>query len=267
MRKVMCAAVLILLAFNMSTTGRMVVAQDAPALSVVPTKATMLVGETRTFRAVGRDGRSRHNVRWGVSPEHAAKLTVDGDEATVRAEEPSSTVVVTAYAESDSSIASIEIRSGPSLPTGTLKWSVSHLPGCKSMNMTQAVPSANGPDIYVEESCPDGAYVRALTADGRELWRRRMGSALAPIVPDLEGKEETQPAEHINLSTRSLCDEISSGMTKDSVAKLAQDRNLRLGEKERRRNSWVFEEHNFRCTISFGEAGTVVKNKKIIIAD
>jgi hypothetical protein len=263
----MCAAVLILLAFNMSTNGRMVVAQDAPALSVVPTKATMLVGETRTFRAVGRDGRSRHNVRWGVSPEHAAKLTVDGDEATVRAEEPSSMVVLTAYAESDSSIANIEIRSGPSLPTGTLKWSASHLPGCKSMNMTQAVPSANGPDIYVEESCPDGVYVRALTADGRELWRRRMGGALAPIAPDLEGKEESQPAEHINLSTHSLCDEISSGMTKDSVASLAQDRNLRLGEKERQRNSWVFEEHSFRCTISFGEAGTVVKNKKIIITD
>jgi hypothetical protein len=267
MRKMTCAAVLVLLAFNMSTPGRMVFAQDAPALYVVPTKATMLVGETRAFRAVGKDGRSRHNVRWGISPEHAAKLTVDGDEATIQAEEPSSTVVLTAYAESDSSVATIEIRSGPSLPTGTLKWSVSHLPGCKSTKMTQAVPSANGPDIYVEESCPDGAYVRALTGDGRELWRRRIGGSLAPIGPNLEGKEETQPAEHINLSTRSLCDEISSGMTKDGVASLAQDRNLRLGEKERQSNSWVFEEHNFRCTILFGKGGTVVKNKKIIITD
>jgi len=266
MRKMTCAAVLVLLAFSMSMTGRLVFAQDAPALSVVPTKATMLVGETRTFRAVGKDGRLRHNVRWGVSPEHAAKLTVAGDEATIQAEEPSSTVVLTAYAEGDSSEASIEIRSGP-LPTGTIKWSVSNLPGCKSTKMTQAVPSANGPDIYVEESCPDGAYVRALTADGRELWRRKLGGPLAPMAPRLEAKEETQPAEHINLSTRSLCDEISSGMTKDGVSRLAQDRNLRLGEKERQSNSWVFEEHNVRCTIWFGDAGTVVKNKKIIITD
>jgi len=263
----MCAAVLVFLALGMSRAGRLAFAQDAPALSVVPTKATLLVGETRTFRAVGKDGRLRHNVRWGVSPEQAAKLTVEGDEATIQAEEPSSTVVLTAYAEGDSSEASIEIRSGP-LPTGTMRWSVSSLPGCKSTKMTQAVPSATGPDIYVEESCPDGAYVRAMTADGRELWRRKLGgSAAAPLAPGLEGKEETQPAEHIHLGTRSLCDEISSGMTKDGVSRFVQDRDIWLGEKERQSNSWVFEEHNFRCTIWFGKAGTVVKNKKTIISD
>src|SRR5580704_9363187 len=265
MRKMMCAAVLVLLSCSMNGTGRLVLAQDAPALSVVPTKATMLVGETHTFRAVGKDGRLRHNIRWGVSPEHAVKLTVDGDEATIQAEEPSSAVVLTAYAEGDSSEASIEIRSGPTLPTGTIRWSVSHLPGCKSIKMTQAVPSANGPDIYVEESCPDGAYVRAMTADGRELWRRKLGGSMAPAVPDPQGKEETQPTEHISLSTRSVCDEISSGMTKDGVTRLVQDRSLWLGEKERQSNSWVFEEHNVRCTIWFGEAGTVVKNRKIFI--
>ena len=64
-----------------------------------------------------------------------------------------------------------------------------------------------------------------------------------------------------------MCDEISSGMTKDGVSRLAQDRKLWLGEKERQRNSWVYEEPNFRDTILLGEAGTVVKNKKIIISD
>jgi hypothetical protein len=29
----------------------------------------------------------------------------------------------------------------------------------------------------------------------------------------------------------------------------------------------MFEEHNVRCTIWFGEAGTVVKNKKTFISD
>jgi len=267
MRKVTCAAVLALLALSMGLTCRVVFAQDAPALSVVPTKATMLVGETHTFRAVGKDGRLRHSVRWGVSPEHAAKLTVDGDEVTIQAEEPSSTVTLTAYAEGDSSEASIEIRSGTSLPIGTTKWSVTELPGCKTTKLTLAVPSANGPDIYVEESCPDGLYVRAITDDGRELWRRKIGGALAPTAPGFGGKEEPRPAEHINLSTRSLCDEISSGMTKDGISRLAQDRNLRLGEKERQSKSWVFEEPNFRCTILFGEAGTVIRNKKVIITD
>ena len=262
MRKVTYAARLALLAFSMSMTG-WVLAQDSPALSVVPSKATMLIGETHTFRAVGKDGRLRHNVRWSVSPEHAAKLTANDDEATIQADEPSSTVVLTAYAEGKSSEASIEIRSGPSLPIGTMTWSVSSLPGCKSMKMTQAVPSANGPDIYVQEACPDGTYVRAITDDGRELWRRKIG---VPLAPGLNAKE-TEPAEHINLSTRSLCDDISSGMTKDSVSKLAQDHNLRLGEKERQGNNWVIEERNFRCKILFDNAATVVKKKKIIITD
>lgn len=260
------AAVLALLVCGIGRTGRVVAAQDAPALSVVPTKATILVGETRTFRAVGRDGRLRHDVRWTVSPGPAAKLTVAGDEATLQAEEPSSMVVLTASADGESSEASIEIRTG-ALPAGTIMWSVNHLPGCKSMKMTQAVPTANGPDIYDEESCPDAAYVRALTADGRELWRRKLGGAAVSTAPVLERKEDAQSAEHISVSTQSVCDGISSGMTKDGVSKLAQDRNLRLGEKERESNSWTFEEHNVRCTIWFGEAGTVVKNKKIFISD
>ena len=182
-------------------------------------------------------------------------------DCALRPDEPSSTVVLTAYAEGESSEASIEIRSGPSLPIGTMKWSVSSLPGCKSMKMTQAVPSANGPDIYVQEACPDGTYVRAITDDGRELWRRKIG---VPLAPELKAKEETEPAEHISLSTRSLCDDIFSGMTKDSVSKIAQDHNLRLGEKERQGNNWVIEERNFRCKILFDNAATVVKKKKII---
>jgi hypothetical protein len=130
--------------------------------------------------------------------------------------------------------------------------------------MTQAVPSANGPDIYVQEACPDGTYVRAITDDGRELWRRKIG---VPLAPGLKAKQETEPAEHIHLSTRSLCDDIFSGMTKDSVSNIAQDHNLRLGEKERQGNNWVIEERNFRCKILFDDAATVVKKKKIIITD
>src|ERR1700722_17765143 len=155
-------------------------AQTPQSMTVSPDKATMLVGETRTFRAVGRDGRIRHNVRWGISPQNAAAITVNGDEGTVQAREASPSVLLTASAESDSSDASIEIRPAGDMPTGTRIWSVSPTPGCKATKMTQAVPSANGPDLYVEESCPDGSMIRALTSDGRELWRRPFGAAAAP---------------------------------------------------------------------------------------
>ena len=133
--------------------------------------------------------------------------------------------------------------------------------------MTQAVPTANGPDLYVEEACPDGTYVRAMTADGREIWRRRLGDLAAPSRPGHTTKEKAQPAERLNLSAQSLCDDVSSGMTKDAVSKLAQDRNLRLEDKERESDSWMIEEQHFHCKIVFNETGTVARKKKIIIAD
>jgi len=265
MRKTKCAAVLSLLAVSM--IGWLASAQDSPALLVVPSKATMLVGETHTFRAVGKDGRMRHDVRWIVSPEHAATLTTDGDEAVLQADEPYSSLVLTAYAEGDSSEASIEIRSGTSLPIGTTKWSVTELPGCKTTKIMPAVPSAGGPDVYVQESCPDGTYVRSITEDGRELWRRRIGGSTAPLPPELQGERGGEPAGHLNLNTHSLCDDVSSGMSKGTVSKLAQDRSLRLEQKERESNSWVIEEHSFRCKILFDDAGIVAKKKKIIITD
>jgi hypothetical protein len=247
--------------------GRLVFAQNPPSLLVEPSKAVMLVGDSRTFRAVGEDGRKRQNVAWNVSPESAATLTTADDEATLRATEPSATVVLTARAGDDSAEASIEIRSGTAMAVGTALWSVTNLPGCKSGKITQAVPTANGPDLYVEEACPDGTYIRAMTADGREIWRRRLGDLAALAPPGVTTKEKTQTAERLNLSARSLCDDVSPGMTKDAVSKLVEDRNLRLGNKERESNNWMIEEQGFRCKIVFSETGTVASKKKVIVTD
>lgn len=270
MKRMIYAASIACLAVAM--IGRLAFAQGSNAILVVPSKITMLVGETHTFRAVGKDGRMLRNVSWSLSSDHDAKLTVDGEEGTIQAGQPSSNIVLTANTGDGSAQASIEIRAGDSLPIGAVKWSVTELPGCKTTKITPAVPSAGGPDIYVQEQCPDGTYVRAITADGIELWRRNISGLAAPaasgrLARGLKEKEETQLAEHINSSARSVCDGISLGMTRDGVSKVAQDRGLRLGEKERESSGWAFEEQNYRCNIQFGESGTVVKNKKIIITD
>jgi len=120
-------------------------AQEIPALSISPGKVTMLQGETRTFRAVGKDGRIRHNVRWSVSPEHAAKLTTNGDEATVQAEEGSSTVTLTAFAEGDSAEATVDILSGHNLPTGTLLWTVPRCRAARVRRCPRQYPAPPGP--------------------------------------------------------------------------------------------------------------------------
>lgn len=75
------------------------------------------------------------------------------------------------------------------------------------------------------------------------------------------------PTDRLNLNARSLCDYVSPGMTKDAVAKLAQDRNLRLEENQQARDSWFYEENGFSCKILFDQAGTVVKKKKTIFTD
>jgi hypothetical protein len=264
MRRMNCCAAFVALLMVSSLAA----AQNPPALLVVPSKAIMLVGDTRTFRAVGKDGRKQQNVTWNVSPERAVTLTAADDEATLRATEPSATVVLTAHSGADSAEASIEIRSGTAMAAGTALWSVTNLPGCKTTKMSQAVPTANGPDLYVEEACPDGNYVRAMTADGREIWRRRLGDiAATPSRHNLTTREKPQPAERLNLSVHSLCDDVSSGMTKDAVSKLAQDRSLRLGDKERESDRWMIEEEHFHCKIVFNATGTVMKKTKIIITD
>ena len=233
----------------------------------MPSKATLVVGETRTFRAVGKDGRIQHNVHWSVSPDRAAKLTTNGDEATISAAEPSTAVTLTAQADGDSSEANLEILSASKLPTGTVIWSVNPLPGCKSEKITQAVPSANGPDLYSQETCPQGTVIRALTADGREIWRRGLGDAAGSFPPSLKSTGPATVGEHLNLSIRSVCDEVSAGMAKDAVAKIVLSRELQLAQKERESESWVIEEHGFRCDILFDKAGTVAKKKRAIITE
>jgi hypothetical protein len=244
-----------------------VCAQNLPALTISPGKVTLLVGETHLFRAVGKDGRLRHNVRWSISPQNAATLSPDGDEVTVQAKEASSSVVLTADTEGDSAEATIEIRAGKNLTPGTTMWSVDKLPGCKATNMTQAVPSANGPDLYVDEECPQGRFIRALTADGRELWRKQITGSGADLTIRQAPKDDPN-AQRLNPRAVSVCDAVSTGMTKEQVAKVVDGRNLRLEEKERQTNTWVLEEEGFRCAISFdANAATVFKKKKTIVTD
>jgi len=242
-------------------------AQQIPALSISPGKATMMPGETRTFRAVGKDGRMRHQVRWSISPERAAKLTMDGDEAVVQAEE-AGTVMLTAYAEGDSAQAAVDILSGRTPPTGTLIWSVPSLPGCTTKKMTQAVPSATGPDLYDEEECPQGNFVRALTADGREMWRRQITGSGGVLESGPIAKPQTDTGRHLNLRAASVCDGVSPGMTKDAVAQVVNAHNLHVEPRQRQGDHWDFEEEGSRCTISFdGNSGAVVKKRKTVIIE
>lgn len=243
-------------------------AQEIPALSISPAKVTMLPGETHTFRAVGKDGRIRHNVRWSISPEHAAKLTTNDDEATVQADQGPSTLMLTASADGDSAEAAVEILSGHNMPTGTLLWTVPPMPGCKGTKISQAVPTATGPDLYAEEDCPQGHFVRALTADGREMWRRQITGSGGLLESPPVVKPQPDTGRHLNPHRASVCDGVSAGMTKDGVSKVVNGHNLHVDQKQRQGDNWDFEEEGSRCAISFdAKSGAVVKKKKTIIIE
>ena len=248
-------------------------AQQPPSLSISPNKLNMLVGESHMFRAVGADGRMRHNVRWAISPAHAASLSANDGEAMVYALQISSSIMLTAYVDGDTAEASIEVRPGNALPYGSVKWSVTEMPGCLDKKIIPAVPVANGPDIYVQEDCPQGTFVRAIAADGRELWRRQIGPPNPNLAAELAAKAagkgpKVETGEHLDPNVRSVCDAVESGMSKDDVSQLAALRNEAVAEKQRSTDTWSIEEEGFRCAISFdAKTATVVKKKKTVVTD
>jgi hypothetical protein len=245
-----------------------IAAQSPPKLIVSPAQATLLIGGTQTFRAVGVDGRIRHSVHWSLAPDYAAKLVVNADEVTVEGAEATSRAVLTASVDGDSADATIEIPSGHTMANGTRLWTVAALPGCTSKKMTQAVPSANGPDLYDEEECPQGAFVRALTSDGREMWRRQITGTGGVLAKQPAPKPQAETVQHLNLHRASVCDGVSPGMSKDAVSKVVNAHNLHVEKSQWQSDRWEFEEEGSRCDISFdGKSGTVAKKTKTIIAE
>src|SRR5581483_1630771 len=223
-------------------------AQNPAPLNISPNEATMLLGETRSFRAVGKDGRKRQNVRWSISPENAATIDTQNDEVIVTAKEASASVRLTAYAEGDSAEATIDIRDGKTLPAGTKIWSVAPIPGCKNKQIVQAVPSATGPDLYVLEDCPQGTVIRALDAEGHEIWRKVPGQQNE--TPQSPGARSEHEGQRLNLHATSVCDQISPGMSKEDTIKAVNSMNASLNPRQKVGDSWVLEEEGFRCEIS-----------------
>ena len=80
--------------------------------------------------------------------------------------------------------ASITVLEGDELPVGTIQWSVPSYPGYKSKQIVQAMPSANGPDLYTMEENDQGhSLIRAWTSEGIFLWQRKSNQKIVNVVP------------------------------------------------------------------------------------
>jgi hypothetical protein len=148
---------------------------------------------------------------------------------------------------------------------GTAIWSSGTAEGRKSLQLVQAMPSANGPDMYETSHCPDGDYVTALTADGMQLWRRRIGAAGAP--PTIPDGKTTVEASRINLASASICDAVLVGTKQQKIRDLLRQRNLSFSEGATGERLWIVEESNKRCELWFDDKSVLTKKRKIFVTE
>jgi hypothetical protein len=235
-------------------------------VTITPHTVTMNVGESRPFRMVDQDGQKQTNVAWSVSDAKALDAS-DGDEVTVAAKEAGEFHLTAKCAAGSDEIAITVVEAG-TMKAGTIIWSEPALPGCKAVKMTQAMPSATGPDLYAESECEDGHYVAAYTANGIQLWRRKIGTPAgsAPPAPDATITVPSGPyiGMRMNVHAHSVCDSIAAGDSQRTTRALLQERNLSFSEAN---HAWTVEESGSKCTLWFDDKGLVVKKRKTLVAE
>lgn len=240
----------------METSG---VGQDKTFVVITPHAATMTVGDSRSFRLVNQDGHKEHNVSWSASD--STPLQPSGsDEITVTAKSPGEFHLSAHSAAGSDEISITVIQGAP--PNGTILWSVPTVPGCKSVRITQAMPTGTGPDLYEESQCQDGYYVTALSADGRQLWRRNITA---------DSKQDTRLAatnqnsgKSFNIHSTSVCDSVSSGMEQQQIRILLAERNLRFSDVG---GFWTIEEEGAECRLWFDDKAVVSRKRKTLVVE
>ena len=235
--------------------------QSTGVLRITPSAATLQAGESHSFRAVDAQGRMQHHVTWTVSAPDIAEISSE-DETTLTAKAPG-TVTLTARVAGELAESRIEVRDQGPLPAGTVMWSSGGPEGCHPIQIVQAVPTADGPDIYETSQCPDGSYVRALTADGVEMWRRRMGDHGPAQPPD--SRAPAVKTNALNTRSVSICDTVTVGMSQDQITALLTARKTPYTKNAQQ--SWLVEETGNQCRLWFNEKGVLSQKRKVLTTE
>ncbi len=262
---------------------------QAPSFVIVtPDKATLLMGQSRTFRLVNQDGQMQHGVSWDISDPGAFEIYA-GDDLLITAKRAGD-FLISARLGDRRAKAMVRVLDGDTLPIGTVKWSSGTIPGCKTTKVAAADPSTNGPGIFEESQCEDGPYVAAYTSDGIQLWRRKMAGpgeqavkenkpaapAVPPVVPTVARPfvppvvqpvvpPVVPPVARINPSEPNVCDAVSVGASQQEIRELLRQRNLSFSEGAPDERMWAIEEPNVQCNLWFNEKGSVTRKRKIFV--
>jgi hypothetical protein len=159
-------------------------------MQITPAVVNMVIGGTQQFTAVDNYGFPRQDVTWSVSNASLASVTPNANNAAVLTALAAGQVTLTASAEGVTAQEQVTILSQTSFTAGSTIWSA--LPpasGFSALQLAQAVPSANGPDLYSISLSADGtqSIIQALMADGEQLWQATVPPLNKTSVPDGTG--------------------------------------------------------------------------------
>jgi alpha-tubulin suppressor-like RCC1 family protein len=137
---------------------------------ITPGKLTLLQEQERGLRVVDSNGQTPQDIAWSIVDPAIAELIDDEGGLFVRARLPGSTCVVAALANGFA-MAPVDVLAATVTVAGVPQLSVPS---------TGVIVDANDPEgrVALFSGFPgeNGSLIRAMDADGRELWRRSFGA-------------------------------------------------------------------------------------------
>jgi hypothetical protein len=234
--------------------------QSPAFFAITPDKVIMVIGDSRTFRMVDQNGHRPAHVSWTISDPDAFQVE-EGDDLVITSKRAGD-FRVTGQSTDGSAEATVTVQEGKTLPNGTAMWTSGTAAGCKSVKLTQAMPSANGPDMYEQSHCGDGDYITAYTSDGLQMWRRKLGGD--PGTPTASGNTKNLDAPaRLNPRSSSICDLAVVGTEQQTIRDLIHQHNLTFSEGTAAERVWTVEESSTQCKLWFDDKAILTKKRKI----
>lgn len=150
------------------------------SIQVTPPNVNMLVGTTQSFTAVDDQGTRRPDATWTVSDSTIASFVVGSPNVLLA--NAVGQVTLTASVGGVNAQTTVTVISGTSLSAGSVLWSSPSVSGFSAKQIVQAVPTADGPDLYSIETDSNNRLVRAFKGTGEQIWQSSLASSEYPSV-------------------------------------------------------------------------------------
>jgi hypothetical protein len=228
---------------------------------ITPDKSTMVIGESRSFRMVDENGQAQHKVRWTLRGPDASQET-EGDELHFYASRAGE-FQLGARTDFATAEASVKVVEAKDMTQGTMRWQSGKKDGCTTTKILQARPNASGVYAYQQSQCEDGIYLAGYTADGVQLWRRKISDS-----PSQTGSNNYEvEGEHLEARPASICDAVQVGTEQEKIRAMLMEQHLSFREQPGAEHVWLVEQSNAQCRLQFDDKFMLAKKKKVFVVE